>query len=119
VIDACQQMLHWAARGICVTRWCEQQPEMVAFTATCLVHRAEVMQVRGAWEEAMTEACHAHERVLQAGERKPPAAAFYRQANPPPAGKNGAAGGCIEMQPPSSATTRTCAAVDGAGRTCC
>jgi len=52
---------------------------MVAFTGTCLVHRAEVMQFSGAWAEAMTEARHACEHVSVAGERKPPAAALYRQ----------------------------------------
>ena len=62
-----------------LSRWCEQQPQMVAFTGTCLVDRAEVMQFRGAWTEAMSEACLALERGYQAGERKAPAAAFYRQ----------------------------------------
>ena len=82
VIDACQQVFalsrarEWT---LALTRWCEQQGEMLAFTGTCIVRRAEIMQFRGAWVEAMAEACHACERVSQAGERKPPAAAFYRQ----------------------------------------
>jgi DNA-binding CsgD family transcriptional regulator len=82
VIDACQQIFalsrarEWT---LALTRWCEQQQEMLAFTGTCIVRRAEIMQFRGAWVEAMAEACHACERVSQAGERKPPAAAFYRQ----------------------------------------
>jgi DNA-binding CsgD family transcriptional regulator len=81
VIDACQHVFalnrarEWTSA---LTRWCERQPEMVAFTGTCFVHRAEIMQFRGAWVEAMAEARHAYERVLQAGERRPPAAAFYR-----------------------------------------
>ena len=45
-------------KGVHVTiaafsRMCEQQPEMVAFTDTCLVHRAEIMQFRGAWPDAI------------------------------------------------------------------
>jgi DNA-binding CsgD family transcriptional regulator len=82
VIDACQQVFassrarEWT---LALSRWCEGQPELVAFTGTCLVHRAEVMQSRGAWAEAMTEACRACERVSQSGDWKPPAAAFYRQ----------------------------------------
>ena len=82
VIDACQQIFalsrarEWT---LALTRWCEQQQEMLAFTGTCIVRRAEIMQFRGAWVEAMAEACYACERVSQAGERKPPAAAFYRQ----------------------------------------
>jgi ATP/maltotriose-dependent transcriptional regulator MalT len=62
-----------------LSRWCEQQPQLVAFTGTCLVDRAEVMQFRGAWADAMSEACLARERVSHAGESKAPAAAFYRQ----------------------------------------
>ncbi len=82
VIDACQQVFalgrarEWT---LALARWCEQQPDLVAFTGTCLVHRAAVMQFQGAWGEAMTHARQASERSGQTTERKPPAAAFYRQ----------------------------------------
>ena len=36
--------------------WCDAQPQLVTFTGACLVHRAEIMQINGAWGEAMTEA---------------------------------------------------------------
>jgi DNA-binding CsgD family transcriptional regulator/tetratricopeptide (TPR) repeat protein len=39
-----------------LTRWCEQQPEMVAHKGLCLVHRAEIMTLGGAWPEALEEA---------------------------------------------------------------
>jgi DNA-binding CsgD family transcriptional regulator len=63
-----------------MTRWCEQQPEMVAFTGTCLVNRAEIMQFRGAWPDAMAEVRRACERPSEGAQPTPPAAAFYRRA---------------------------------------
>jgi DNA-binding NarL/FixJ family response regulator len=38
-----------------LSQWCERQPQMVAHNGLCLVHRAEIMQLRGAWEEALGE----------------------------------------------------------------
>jgi DNA-binding CsgD family transcriptional regulator len=46
-----------------LTLWCERQPEMVAHTGVCLVHRAEIMQLQGGWEAALEEA----ERVAARG----------------------------------------------------
>ena len=82
VIDTCRQVYalgrarEWTAAFSSV---CEQQPEMVAFTGICLVHRAEILQLQGAWPDALTEACRACERAQRA-ERKPPGAALYQQA---------------------------------------
>ena len=59
VIIGCQAVYElrraqeWTAA---LTRWCEQQQDLVAFTGRCLVHRAEIMQVHGRWEEALAEA---------------------------------------------------------------
>jgi ATP/maltotriose-dependent transcriptional regulator MalT len=39
-----------------LTLWCERQPGMVAHTGVCLVHRAEIMQLQGAWQSALDEA---------------------------------------------------------------
>ena len=39
-----------------LTRWCEQQPDMVAHKGLCLVHRAEIMTLGGAWQDALEEA---------------------------------------------------------------
>ena len=82
VIDTCRQVYalgrarEWTSE---FSRVCEQQPDMSAFTVTCLVHRSEILQLQGAWPDALTEACRACERAQRA-ERKPPGAAFYQQA---------------------------------------
>ena len=76
VIAGCQhaqelrRAQEWTAA---LTRWCEEQDDLVAFTGRCLVHRAEIMQVRGAWADALEEARHA------AGRRDAAGQAFYRQ----------------------------------------
>lgn len=83
VIEGCQQVYaldrarEWTAA---LAQWCEAQPEMVAFTGTCLVHRAEIMLWHGAWRDALDEARRACERCLQAANRQAAAAAFYQQA---------------------------------------
>jgi DNA-binding CsgD family transcriptional regulator/tetratricopeptide (TPR) repeat protein len=48
-----------------LTRWCESQPEMIAHNGLCLVHRAEILQLQGAWEDALQEARCAAERFTQ------------------------------------------------------
>jgi len=48
-----------------LTRWCASQPEMVAHNGLCLVHRAEIMQLQGAWDDALEEARQASERFTQ------------------------------------------------------
>jgi hypothetical protein len=52
---------------------------MVAFTGVCRVHLAEIMQVRGAWQDAIEEAQRARER-FQGIDQQAAAVAFYQQA---------------------------------------
>ena len=61
-----------------LTRWVEEQRDLVAFRGRCLVHRAEILQLGGSWSEALEEARLAAERFV---ETKNPAAglALYRQ----------------------------------------
>jgi DNA-binding CsgD family transcriptional regulator/tetratricopeptide (TPR) repeat protein len=82
VIAACQQIYaldrtrEWTAA---LTRWCEEQPDMLAFLGVCQVHRAEIMQLQGTWPEAIEEARRACARS-QGVSRLTTAAAFYQQA---------------------------------------
>ncbi len=62
-----------------LTRWCEQQPQMVAFTGRCLAHRAGIMQLHGAWRDALEEARLARGRCEQAMNRAATGQALYQQ----------------------------------------
>ena len=67
-ITFCQQA-HDARRArewtTALTEWCHRQPDMVAHSGVCLVHRAEVMQLQGAWQAALEEVQQAGERLGQ------------------------------------------------------
>ncbi len=59
--------------------WCERQPDMLAFTGDCHVHRAELMQLSGAWSEALEELDRAEQRAKLAGNARVAAHAAYRR----------------------------------------
>jgi ATP/maltotriose-dependent transcriptional regulator MalT len=62
-----------------LTRWCEAQPQLVAFTGRCLAHRAGIMQLHGAWHDALEEAQLARERCEQAMNLPATGQALYQQ----------------------------------------
>jgi DNA-binding CsgD family transcriptional regulator len=60
---------------LALTKWKDQQRDLVAFTGRCLLHRAEILQLGGSWSDALEEARRAGERFL---ETRNPAAGIAR-----------------------------------------
>lgn len=83
VIETCHEIFDLrraAAWTEALTQWCDSQPELVPYRGQCLVRRAQILQQRGAWPDALDEVRKACERL--AGPPGEPAAglAFFRRA---------------------------------------
>jgi DNA-binding CsgD family transcriptional regulator len=71
-----QRAQEWTAA---LTEWCARQRDMVAFTGRCHVHRAQLMQLEGAWTGALEEARCAADRAGRGNHRSALAEAAYVQ----------------------------------------
>jgi DNA-binding CsgD family transcriptional regulator len=78
LLEACQEIFdlrrahEWTAS---LARWCAAQPEVVRYRGECLLYRAEVLQLRGNWDDAAQDALAACELLAS---RPAAGAAFYR-----------------------------------------
>jgi DNA-binding CsgD family transcriptional regulator len=81
VILACQEVFEvgrareWT---LALTEWADRQPELLAFTGRCRIHRAEILQLGGSWADALDEAHRACERLIETNNSAAAGVAYYR-----------------------------------------
>jgi DNA-binding CsgD family transcriptional regulator len=79
VLEGCQEIFdlrrayEWTAS---LAQWCAKQPDLVRYRGECLHYRAEVLQLRGQWDDAARDAQGACELLIS---RPAAGAAFYRR----------------------------------------
>lgn len=82
MIDGCQEladyhrMAEWTAA---LTRWCDDQPELVAYTGQCAVHRAQILRASGSYGEALDELARAVQRYAANGMDRAVGLAHYER----------------------------------------
>jgi DNA-binding NarL/FixJ family response regulator len=64
-----------------LSSWCGGQPQLVQFNGLCRIHRAEILELDGAWQEAIAEAKCASDRAVRAIRSECNAAAAYQEAD--------------------------------------
>jgi DNA-binding CsgD family transcriptional regulator/tetratricopeptide (TPR) repeat protein len=69
-VSTCQESLdvrraqEWTAA---LSRWCDLQPDLVPYRGNCLIHRAEILTLHGAWPEAYDHARQARDWLDEGG----------------------------------------------------
>jgi DNA-binding CsgD family transcriptional regulator len=80
VITACGEIFdlrraqEWTAA---LDQWCNSQPDIVPYRNHCLVLRAEILQLHGAWPDALSEIQQACERLAQPPPKSELGGAFH------------------------------------------
>jgi DNA-binding CsgD family transcriptional regulator len=83
VIDACHEIFdmrraqEWTDA---LARWCAAQPDLVAFQGACLINRAVLLQLSGAWSDALDEARRACKWLADPPGHPAAGGAHYRAA---------------------------------------
>jgi len=62
-----------------MAKWCAEQPQLLTFTGTCWIHRAEVLALHGSWSEALDEVDRVIERCQTRPDPATQAAACYQR----------------------------------------
>ncbi len=82
VIGACHELFdlrraqEWTTA---LAGWCAAHPDMVPFRGQCLVLRSELLQLHGAWQDALEEARRVSERQAAAARLHETGAACYQE----------------------------------------
>src|SRR5262249_49756765 len=80
VLDACGEIFdlrgapEWTAA---LERWCAAQPGIVPYRGHCLIRRAQILQLNGSWQDALTETERACEWLSQPKPKPAIGAAYY------------------------------------------
>lgn len=79
-IEACQEVSDLGRAGSwtrALTRWCESQPGLLAYTGQCATHRGQLLRLHGAFGDAVEELEQAIERYRLLGGHPAVGLAFY------------------------------------------